>query len=497
MLRIIGICLILISISTAYLTASASPVDSVTLPHQHPDPEMVVYEVQRRLNESVSRRRALVTVTNHEATEYTSSSSSSSRLTGNPIDDCWLCDPNWVSNRQHLADCGIGFGRNAIGGRGGQMYVVTDPSDDPSNPKQGTLRFALVQPQPLWITFATDMRIKPKRALRVNSFKTIDGRGSHVEVGAGGACFVVEGVSNVIIHNLHVHHCSDGGDSDGDGISVTASSNVWIDHCALDHCKDGLIDVTRGATAVTISNNFFSDHDKVMLLGHSDEFVQDAGMQVTLVFNRFGPGLVQRMPRCRHGYIHIANNDYTPWGMYAVGGSAQPTINSQGNRYAAPADPHLKEVTKRLDAAESEWSGWNWRTEGDLLVNGAFFVPSGAGLAAQSQYERASSVEPKSADLIDQLTANVGVLGVITRSGSNPGSGTGGGTGPYGGTIPGMGYGGPGSSTYGRGSGGYDGGMVYGNGGAAVSSSVTTVTAFTVLVSVLFQRYESNILILS
>ncbi|PKI63426.1 hypothetical protein CRG98_016093, partial [Punica granatum] len=43
--------------------------------------------------------------------------------TGNPIDDCWRCDPNWHKNRKRLADCGIGFGRNAIGGRDGRFYV--------------------------------------------------------------------------------------------------------------------------------------------------------------------------------------------------------------------------------------------------------------------------------------------------------------------------------------------------------------------------------------
>jgi hypothetical protein len=30
--------------------------------------------------------------------------------------------------------------------------------------------------------------------------------------------------------------------------------------------------------------------------------------------------------------------------MYAIGGSASPTINSQGNRYIAPANPNAKEV---------------------------------------------------------------------------------------------------------------------------------------------------------
>lgn len=30
--------------------------------------------------------------------------------------------------------------------------------------------------------------------------------------------------------------------------------------------------------------------------------------------------------------------------MYAIGGSANPTINSQGNRYTAPLNPDSKEV---------------------------------------------------------------------------------------------------------------------------------------------------------
>ncbi|KAE8775468.1 putative pectate lyase 8 [Hordeum vulgare] len=44
--------------------------------------------------------------------------------TGNPIDDCWRCDSDWHNNQQRLADCGIGFGRNAIDGRDDKIYVV-------------------------------------------------------------------------------------------------------------------------------------------------------------------------------------------------------------------------------------------------------------------------------------------------------------------------------------------------------------------------------------
>lgn len=198
-------------------------------------------------------------------------------------------------------------------------------------------------------------------------------------------------------------------ESDGDGISIFGSKDIWIDHCTLSRCKDGLIDAVMGCTGITISNNLLSHHNEVMLLGHSDDYLPDSGMQVTIAFNHFGQKLVQRMPRCRRGYIHVVNNDFTQWEMYAIGGSGEPTINSQGNRYIAPVNPFAKEVTKRVDTQQSMWKGWNWRSEGDVLLNGAFFVASGDEL--EVKYEKAYSVEPKSADRISLLTMSAGVLG--------------------------------------------------------------------------------------
>ncbi|KAK4750248.1 hypothetical protein SAY87_027697 [Trapa incisa] len=397
------------------IAAIASPLN-LTLSHQHPNPDAVAQDLQRRVNISLSRRE-LFSADEHDQ-------SSSSCRSGNPIDDCWRCDPNWQSNRQRLAECGIGFGAGATGGKGGRYYVVTDSSDsDTVNPKPGTLRYAVIQTEPLWITFASNMMIRLKHELMVNSYKTIDGRGASVHI-TGNGCITLQYVSDVIIHNVHVHHCRPSGNtmirsspthvgwrgrSDGDAISIFGASKIWIDHCSLSYCADGLVDAIMGSTGITISNSYFSHHDEVMLLGHDDKFLPDSGMQVTIAFNVFGRGLVQRMPRCRRGYIHVVNNDFTYWEMYAIGGSASPTINSQGNRYIAPSDPNAKEVTKRVDTHEGDWDNWNWRSDADVMVNGAFFVPSGAGLSAQ--YSKASSVEPKSAGLVTQLTLNAGVFG--------------------------------------------------------------------------------------
>ncbi|GJZ53375.1 probable pectate lyase 8 [Tanacetum coccineum] len=370
------------------------------------DPEEVVSMVEMSMRNSTERRKLGFL----------------SCGTGNPIDDCWRCDPNWQKNRKRLADCGIGFGRNAIGGRDGRFYVVTDSGDDdPVNPRPGTLRHAVIQDTPLWIVFKRDMVIQLKQELIMNSFKTIDARGVNVHI-ANGACITIQYITNVIIHGLHIHDCKPTGNAlvrsspshygfrtiaDGDAISIFGSSHIWVDHNSLSNCADGLVDAVMGSTAITISNNYFTHHNEVMLLGHSDSYTKDKLMQVTIAYNHFGEGLMQRMPR--HGYFHVVNNDYTHWEMYAIGGSANPTINSQGNRYLAPVNPFAKEVTKRVDTDASQWHGWNWRSEGDLLLNGAYFTPSGAG--ASAPYARASSLGAKSSSLVGTITSGAGVLG--------------------------------------------------------------------------------------
>ncbi|KAH1055370.1 hypothetical protein J1N35_033435 [Gossypium stocksii] len=449
---------------------------NLSLPHQHPHPESVVLDVQWSLNASLSRRQTLSENTKDQC------------RTGNPIDDCWRCDPNWFNNRQRLADCSIGFARGTLGGKGGRIYTVTDSSDhDTVNPKPGTLRHAVIQDEPLWIVFSTNMVIKLKHELIFNSYKTIDGRGVNVHI-TGNGCLTLQYVSHIIIHNIHVHHCKPSGNtdiasspthvgrrgrSDGDGISIFGSQKIWVDHCSLSYCTDGLVDAVMGSTGITISNSYFAHHDEVMLLGHDDRYLPDSGMQVTIAFNVFGVGLVQRMPRCRRGYIHVVNNDFTSWQMYAIGGSGNPTINSQGNRYSAPADPSAKEVTKRVDTDE-DWTDWNWRTDGDIMVNGAYFVPSGAGV--MTQYVKASSVEPKSAALVEQLTSNAGVFGETreeTGSYSYPG---------YTGTTN-AGSGGSGGSS------GNDGdffGMIFGSGAPPLPPSRLIASIFLSFSIILF-----------
>ncbi|KAK1438879.1 hypothetical protein QVD17_04691 [Tagetes erecta] len=357
-------------------------------------------------NETISNRRELIRHKKHNGP----------CIPHNLIDKCWRCDPKWADNRQRLAGCAQGFGHNTIGGKGGKVYVVTNPSDnDVINPAPGTLRHAVLQPQPLWIIFSRHMNIKLQRELIFTSHKTIDGRGFHIHI-AGGAGIMLQHVRNIIIFNIHMyditpakggmirsspHHVGVRGASDGDAICVFGSSDIWIDHCSFAGSYDGLIDVVARSTDITISNNHFVRHDKALLFGASDE-TPDENMRVTVAYNHFGKGLTQRLPAVRWGFVHVVNNDYTMWKCYAIGGAKGATIISQGNRYKAEHGA-AKEVTHRNQAKKEDWVKWTWRSEGDLMLNGAFFVSSGNPHWA-AQYKGYPLVRPEPAHRVHELT---------------------------------------------------------------------------------------------
>ena len=117
-----------------------------------------------------------------------------------------------------------------------------------------------------------------------------------------------------------------------DLISINGAKRIWIDHCTFSdgdrpdsmfppvypfpqneitqkvQHHDGLIDITNQADLITISNSYFHDHDKAMLIGNSDKKTADAGhLRVTLHDNYFN-NVGQRMPRVRYGQVHSYNN---------------------------------------------------------------------------------------------------------------------------------------------------------------------------------------------
>ncbi|CAJ2635530.1 unnamed protein product [Trifolium pratense] len=356
------------------------------------------------------------------------SSTKQSKIEGmqmNVIDQCWRLNPEWRKHRQQLAVCSVGFVGKMTNNIGKDLihYKVTDPSDHPLNPRPGTLRYGASRIQgKVWITFQKDMNIKLEKPLLISSFTTIDGRGVNVHI-ADNACLMIYKTTNIIIHGIRVHHCRPQaagmvmgpngnimplGQVDGDAIRLVSASKIWIDHNTLYDCQDGLLDVTRGSTDITISNNWFREQNKVMLLGHDDGFVRDKNMKVTVVYNYFGPNCNQRMPRIRHGYAHVANNLYMGWVQYAIGGSMEPSLKSQSNLFIAPTTGK-KEVTWRK-SSNGIGDMWEFYSVGDAFENGASFMETKGGQGKKPNYTPEQSFKVADAKFVKSLTRSSGVL---------------------------------------------------------------------------------------
>ena len=140
--------------------------------------------------------------------------------------------------------------------------------------------------------------------LRVKSNKTIVGVGSDAKI-EGGGIFLTK-VSNIIIRNLTIAGATDAVNIEG------ATHHVWIDHCDLSKCTDGLLDIKHGSDMITVSWNHFHDHHKTCLLGHSDKddvrAIDTGHLRVTYHHNFFD-GTQTRHPRVRYAEpVHVFNN---------------------------------------------------------------------------------------------------------------------------------------------------------------------------------------------
>ena len=69
------------------------------------------------------------------------------------------------------------------------------------------------------------------------------------------------------------------------------------------------------------------------------------------------------------------------------------------------------QVTKREEAPESEWSTWTWISEGDMMLNGAFFRSSGSPRPDVDTPSFAKSVSS-----VSSMTASAGVLSCMEGS---------------------------------------------------------------------------------
>lgn len=150
-----------------------------------------------------------------------------------------------------------GAGANTLGGRGGDLYFVTNLNDSGA----GSLRDAIntAPSSGRTILFRTSGTIPLNSTLTVNKPRiTIAGQTAP----GGGICLknytLRAGADDVIIRHLRSRLGTDANRED-DAITVTAGINVMIDHCSASWSVDEVLSVTNASDNVTVQWSMISE----------------------------------------------------------------------------------------------------------------------------------------------------------------------------------------------------------------------------------------------
>ncbi|MDF1559791.1 MAG: pectate lyase [Bacteroidales bacterium] len=133
-----------------------------------------------------------------------------------------------------------GYGRYVTGGRGGDVYIVTNLQDSVTKPPEGSLRWALNKQGPKTIVFAVSGTVELKRRLNISKGDvTIAGQTAPGD----GICLSGETVSiesdNVVIRHIRFRCGNDvPGEEPKDAISCIRQKNIIVDHCSMSWSVD-------------------------------------------------------------------------------------------------------------------------------------------------------------------------------------------------------------------------------------------------------------------
>ncbi len=306
-----------------------------------------------------------------------------------------------ITESSAQSECGLlGFATHAdlglngtTGGSAGKIVRVTNRSDFAKYASGST---------PYVIIIENDLegggRNDQKDEINIGSNKTVIGAGKGVVL--DGICLNINGQKNIILRNLTVKN------GKPDGIAIRSSHHVWIDHCDLSKCDDGMLDFTIGSTFMTVSWSKFHDHDKAALCNSGTGHFEDADKNRVTYHHCSFINTVQRNPRVGYGRGHVFNCYYEKNGSYCVGvhtGAVMVVENCYFNNTKNP----FEQMYAGYDKDSPFW--------GDVLSRNNIFVSTsgdkqGTGVGFETGYYYNHTFAMHKAEDVPSLLDKMGMV---------------------------------------------------------------------------------------
>ncbi len=195
--------------------------------------------------------------------------------------------------------------------------------------------------------------------------------------------FLIKNVSNIIIKNITMTLpypiTVSGSDNDGDVIHIEGAdvSNVWIDHCELFNKYDGvgkddydgIIDIKKGSSKITVSWCYIHDAWKTSLIGYTESDVND--WQIAYHHNLFNY-VNSRLPSIRGGTAALFNNYFLNVPSTAINCRVGATVYIEKNYFegvgSGAKDSDLGMLEGPIGAYYSGSAGL-WNVVDNIYVN--------------------------------------------------------------------------------------------------------------------------------
>jgi hypothetical protein len=337
----------------------------------------------------------------------------------------------WTFRVRHLAFPGAeGYGRFAIGGRGGRVIKVTNLNDR----GPGSLRAAVEAEGPRTVIFDVSGRIVLESGLAIrNPFITIAGQTAPGK----GIClsnynFGMLGGRDAIVRFIRVRP----GDTSGrtlDGMGMASSDHCIIDHCSISWSHDEAFS-SRGARNITLQRTLISE--ALNIAGHSSYgegkqhgFAASIGGDIgsfhhNLLAHNAGrnwslAGALDKATR-HTGRLDIRNNVVYNWGHRTTDGGAKE-VNFVNNYYKpGPASQVFHVLMPERKLVEA-FGPQDYYVAGNVMEGhyGADEPYAGIRLIEGATFEAMLVEEPFFPSFVETRTAEEAYENVLADVGAN------------------------------------------------------------------------------